>query len=142
MNQEHTCADALQLVEEGIDLGQHGCTTCLVGNDGIYHLVVAVDDGVILLTPLLVALLADVGHSDEFVSDAVEGAYHNYDRALFGFCLNDVFQAQDAWNGTYGRSAEFQYFHSLSDSLLHFQPAKLKKIIVFPSFSQENITFP
>ena len=121
VNEEHTGADAPQLVEQGIYPRQHGGTPRLVSEDGVYHLVVAVDDGIVVRAPLLAALLCHMGHGDEFVGDAVKGTHHNNDRPPSGFCLNDLLQAKDAWHGTYGRSAEFHYFHSLSDDFIAFR---------------------
>ena len=37
-------------------------------------------------------------------------AYY-YDRLRPSLCLHNFFQAKNAFYGTYGRSAEFQYFH-------------------------------
>jgi hypothetical protein len=46
-----------------------------------------------------------------FVGDAFNFTYYYYDWLRPSLCLHNFFQAKNAFYGTYGRSAKFQYFH-------------------------------
>ena len=41
----------------------------------------------------------------------IELSLYYYDRLRPSLCLHNFFQAKNAFYGTYGRSAEFHYFH-------------------------------
>jgi hypothetical protein len=60
---------------------------------------------------VLVALFGHLRRGNQFVCDAVECAYYYNDRLRPSLCLHNFLQAQNAFYGTYGRSAEFHYFH-------------------------------
>ena len=78
-----------------------------IGDDGVYHLVVAVYHLLKLLFPFVLALLRKTRCGDEHVGDAAQRAYDNDNGLLARFFLYDTFQTQNAFHGTYRCSAEF-----------------------------------
>ena len=63
MNEEHTVADALQLLQQGIDALQQFLALTVIGDDSVNHLVVALHNHIVLLAPLFVALHCHAGHA-------------------------------------------------------------------------------
>ena len=57
MDEEHTVVDALQLVEELVYLVQKSGSLFIVGDEGIYHLVVTLQHGIVFFAIVLVAVL-------------------------------------------------------------------------------------
>ena len=103
----HTEVDALQLLEEGINCFKKIFSVCCVGDDRIYHLVVAINHGVEFDSPLFITLEGKLGGLQEFVRDTAKRAHDNHYTLFLCLILNDTFQAEDAFYGTNRCSAEF-----------------------------------
>ena len=111
MNQVDAIIDALQLVEQRVYSFEQVFTFLRVGDNRVYHLVVAFHNVVELIPIAFITLEGHLGRGNQFVGDAVQRAYYYYDRLRPSLCLHDFLQAKNAFCGTYGRSAEFHYFH-------------------------------
>jgi hypothetical protein len=67
--------------------------------------------GVEFLTPSVITVQRHLRGSYQLVGNAAKCAYYHYDRLRPSLCLHDFLQAKNAFHGTYGRSAKFEYFH-------------------------------
>ena len=107
VNQIHTEVDALQLFEEGINWFKKIFSICCVGDDGIYHLMVAINHGIEFDSPWFITLEGKLRGLQEFVSDTAKCAHDNHYTLFLCLIFNDTFQAEDAFYGTNWCSAEF-----------------------------------
>ena len=109
VNKEHTIIYRAQLLKEVIEPGKQGCSCLLMKDNGLYHIMVALLHGFKLIFPCLIAIEGLLRSGNQLVGDTSQCTHHDND--LFLFSLYDTLQAEDAFYGTYGRSAKFHYFH-------------------------------
>lgn len=83
MDEKNATVKRLELLEEGVDLGEKGLTVGSVGDDGVNHLVMAVDHFLELVFPSLVAALCQPRCGKQLVGDAAKGADDDYNLLMF-----------------------------------------------------------
>ncbi len=91
MDEIHTEVDALQLLEECIDRFEQVFSVGGVGDDGINHLVVAINHGVEFDSPLFITLEGKLRGLQEFVGDTAKCAHDNHYTLFLGLIFNDTF---------------------------------------------------
>ena len=103
--------DVSQLVQQRIDLRVHLLPA--FGPDGLlHHAAVAFGQGVVFVAVSGISVGGDSRRPQQLVGDASQGGHD--DDYRFVLRLDNLFDIQDAFRGTYGCSAKFQYFHFLN----------------------------
>lgn len=72
-------------------------SVCSVGDDGVYHLVVAINHGFEFYFPLFITLEGKLRGLQEFVRDTAKRAHDNHYTLFLSLVFNDTFQAEDAF---------------------------------------------
>ena len=85
--------DALQLFEERVHALKQVFSFLGVRDDGVYHLVMALHDGVEFLPIAFVTFECHLRGGYQLVRNASEGTHYYYDRLRPSLCLHNFFQA-------------------------------------------------
>ena len=97
----HAEVDGTQLLEERVDDVEELFAFARVGDDSVYHLVVAFHHSLKFVLPRLVALLCEQRCGDELIGDAAQGAHYDDDRLLLRLFLYDSLKAENTLYGTH-----------------------------------------
>ena len=98
--------DRAQLLEQRVYNIKQFLTLACIGNDGIYHLVVAVYHSLKLVFPRIITFKGKLGCGKELVGKASKGANHHNYWLFFCLFLYNSLETKNALHGTYRGSAK------------------------------------
>ena len=79
VDEVHAIVDGAQLFEQLVYFVEEHFSVQIVGDDGVYHLLVALSHGVEVIVPAFIASERCLGRCDQLIGDSAKGAYHGND---------------------------------------------------------------
>ena len=132
MNKIYTEIYATQLLKQRIYGIEQTLTVLCVGNNGVYHLVMTVNDRLELVAVAVVACKGKARSLNKLVCDSTQCTNNNNNWLFFCLLLYNLLQAENTLYGTNTGSAKFYYFHKSCVQLLRCTVVVL--MIKFPHY--------
>ena len=137
LQQGNAFADAVQLVDQRVQLAQECVLRGNIRDHGPAHVVMAFAQGSQFRPESVFARLRHLGGADQLVRDAAQRGHHD-DRG-FATGTYDIFHFEDALRCSDRRTAELEDFHKLTNS---FSTQSKAFLSFFQNKNQYSLLFP